>query len=264
MNEVEIVAADGHVVHGTLYDRNFDNQHVALLIHGITQERTAGGFHANLAEDLSKIGFASLAIDYRGHGASKIQRSDLSLCGIHADVSASLKYIREKLAFHSDPRELMIAFSFGGGIGYLVGQEQGVDAILLNAPVLSYADDIEMAGGADWRYRQDISELPYYDFNLRSDVGAEALVVDAAIERVPPAVRTVIFHGEADSDIPISSSQNFVAARQSSMTLEAQPNMDHNFAVPGDVFTNEDPQSDRNRDIVRNKMLQRIKQEFSV
>ncbi|MGI9520025.1 MAG: alpha/beta hydrolase, partial [Hyphomicrobiaceae bacterium] len=193
MDEVEIVAVDGHVVHGTLYDRNFDNMHAALFVHGITQERTAGGFHASLAEDLSEIGFASLAIDYRGHGASKIQRSDLSLCGIHADVSASLEYMRERLSLGANAKELMIAFSFGGGIGYLVGQEEGVDAILLNAPVLSYAEDIEMAGGADWRYRRGISELAYYGFSLRPDEGAEAAVIDAAINKVAHAVPTVIF-----------------------------------------------------------------------
>jgi len=87
--QVALTAKDAHKVFGT-HRQATSPRATVLLVHGITADRHEWGHYDLVGDSLQKIGVASLAIDYRGHGASDRSIKNLMLSGIMLDIRSGL------------------------------------------------------------------------------------------------------------------------------------------------------------------------------
>lgn len=225
---VTIQSLDGHTVHGTFNEPD-DVIASALLIHGITADRHEWGFFDSLVVELAKKGVATLAIDYRGHGESDIPIERLSLSGITLDVIASWKFLRDA---YPNVTSFLVGNSFGGGIGYLFGQEVGdCSHIYMTCPVTSYVADVSRVN-ADWQDNAKSGLVKYASKKLGSFVVPEFFVFDRLITNQAVNVPFSVVHGAVDSDVPPEESKAFLIDRAPEENYHALPGMDHSFSAP--------------------------------
>lgn len=229
-DEIEVTAADGHVVPATR--RTVDAPRAAiLLIHGITADRTEWGYYTLLGEALQARNIASLAIDYRGHGKSGMTVDTLMLSGVMLDIDASWRYL--VAAYPDGARRIIAGNSFGGGVAYLYGMATpSVDRVFLTMPVLSYVDDVSRVNAA-WTADVANGGIRYASLVLPALIAPEFFFFDALIERAPGAKQYTILHGRADTDVPFSASERFHRAHPHGQ-LFGLDGMDHCWAAPGD------------------------------
>jgi pimeloyl-ACP methyl ester carboxylesterase len=226
---VSLQSVDGHTVHGTL--TAVERQRgVALLVHGITADRHEWGFFDFLVDELTKVGFSSLAIDYRGHGQSSMPIKDLALSGVVLDIAASWAHLTHTTEAPLGFRTI-IGNSFGGGLSLLFGSLlTDVDRIIATCPVMSYVDDLTRVN-EDWSKELSAGTIKYASKRLSSAVVPEMYLFDQMLESCGRTTPLTIVHGSADSDVPLSASESYLALRGSGELLVLE-GMDHSFSAP--------------------------------
>jgi dienelactone hydrolase len=160
---VELKAGDGHRIPGTFHKPNAERCPGVLLIHD------AGGDRAQLdsvAERLVKQGFGVLAIDLRGHGASRSDKLDWAKLSdndkkatwsfAQRDIDAAAEWLLAQPTIHSTSLSLV---GYGSGCALAVRHaksDENVECIVLLAPnAADYGFDVR----ADI---QSIEGLPTY------------------------------------------------------------------------------------------------------
>lgn len=124
---VHLVASDGVAVAGSYWPGNEPDAPAILLLHGVNSSRA--GF-ARQAAWLNGLGYAVLAIDFRGHGESGAAQRTF---GLHEsrDAAAALAFLR---AGAPDRRVGLIGVSLGGAAALLGdGGPLPVQAMVLQA-----------------------------------------------------------------------------------------------------------------------------------
>lgn len=241
---IKFKSYDGSELTGTIQKANKEKA-ALVFVHGITSSKDELGFHSDYAKFLSEHGVTSLRFDYRFHGGKNEgnpKLEHLSLCGIVNDIDAA--FISLKKNVDSKTKAFFIVgTSFGGGLSaYWVDStnKKEIRKVILNAPVISYENDVlernqlvedgllsdkaqkqlknkGFVESSDIRFgRGLINELKYINGinalqNLRS--------------------RVVIFHGDEDDDVPLTSSQKY---KSPDTQLEIIPRVGHGFGVEDD------------------------------
>lgn len=224
------ISADGHVVHGNL--RTVENPiGLALLVHGITADRSEWGFFTALSEEFAARGIASVAIDYRGHGLSELRGPEaISLSGVYLDIEAAWEEMK-RIYSSANAKTIIVGNSFGGGLGYLFGQLNKVDKIIMTCPVTSYVADLNRVTQG-WNEKSFSEVIPYASMSLSSNIIPEIYSFDRFIEYCPVDVDFHVFHGTEDSDVPFSESESFAKARGDRASIHPCYGMDHSFSAP--------------------------------
>jgi len=109
-----------------------DPRAVVVLAHGVSEH---SGRYSHVAERLAASGYATYAIDHRGHGRSG---GDRVLIDRFANVIADLDKLVDLAAErHPDPPLYLLGHSMGGGIsiGYALEHERKLDGLILSAPL---------------------------------------------------------------------------------------------------------------------------------
>ncbi|MBK7538025.1 MAG: alpha/beta hydrolase [Myxococcales bacterium] len=203
---------------------------MVLLVHGITADRHEWSFFDFLAAELLGQGFSSLAIDYRGHGASSIPISELSLAGVVLDIAASWEYCLERRQ-NPSAIKVIVGNSFGGGASLLFSSWSGeIDHVVATCPVLSYVDDLDRVNRA-WRSDLPTGRIHYASKSLPSSIVPQMYLFDLMLARTTRNVNLTIFHGTSDTDVPILASEQFIESRGSG-NLHRLLGMDHSFSAP--------------------------------
>lgn len=230
--EVCLTAVDGHEFRGDYRPADVEVGQV-LLTHGILSDRRGLGYHVHLGDMLSGRGYSTLAIDYRGHGASTFGLERLSIAGLLLDISASWSYLAQT-GSAIRTRRIIVGHSFSAGAAYLFGmQEAAVDAVFLSMPVLSYVNDIGRVNPS-WASELSNGSIRYAHAELPPTIVPEMYVADHMIEQLVPSKPYTILHGKSDSDVPFAESVAFVS-RHPGGRLVGLPDMDHSWAAPGDT-----------------------------
>lgn len=228
-SDVQAKARDGHIVHGTLWAIE-DQRGIALLVHGITADRHEWGFFDFLQEELANVGFSSLAIDYRGHGRSDIPISRLSLAGVILDIEAAWGLCQTHIRNDSS-RQVIVGNSFGGGVSLFFGSRLWkVNQVVGTCPVMSYVDDIARVNES-WQEVTETGLIKYASKHIPASLIPEMHLLDLLLEQDCRNSNLSIFHGSADSDVPLEASEQFLAARGSGQ-LFVLDGMDHSFSAP--------------------------------
>jgi len=229
--QVALTAKDGHKVFGT-HRQATSPRATILLVHGITADRHEWGYYDLVGDSLQKIGVASLAIDYRGHGASKLSVKNLMLSGIMLDIEVAWGYLLDS---HPGPsvRRAISGNSFGGGTSYIYGMwTDSIDLVFLTMPVLSYINDVSKVN-AYWERHRELGYIEYASVELPGLIVPEFYFFDEIVDRLQPTKDYTILHGRADSDVPFEESVHFCQQHPRGRLIGLD-DMDHSWAAPGD------------------------------
>jgi pimeloyl-ACP methyl ester carboxylesterase len=241
---VKFKSYDGTELSGTLLKA--DKERAALVfVHGITSSKDELGFHSDYANYLAENGITSVRFDYRFHGGKNegnTRLENLSLCGIVNDIDAAFSTLKNNVD-NKTGAFFIVGTSFGGGLSaYWVDatNKSEIRKIILNAPVINYENDVlernqlvdngllsvkaqKQLNGKGFIESSEIhfgrgliNELKYVNgINALQNLGS----------------RVVIFHGNDDDDVPLTSSKQY---KSNETQLEIIPKVGHGFGVEND------------------------------
>ena len=232
---------DGYALEGTLIKAD-DEKGALLFVHGITSSRDELGFHSDYATFLGKNGITTFRFDYRFHGIHETSLENLTLCGIVNDIDAAFNTLKSNVSNKTNSF-FIVGTSFGGGLSaYWVDNKVGneLKIVILNAPVINYEDDV--LGRNDLIHKGLLAQSAQKGLNKKgyvksSDINfGRGLINELKFVNGIQAIqhlgnKVVIFHGDADEDVPLSSSKKY---KSSSTSLEIVKGVGHGFGVEND------------------------------
>lgn len=235
---------DGCELEGTLLKA--DKEIGALLfVHGITSSRDELGFHSDYAKFLGENGITTLRFDYRFHGGKNdgnTKLESLSLCGIVNDIDAAFAALQTNVASKTKSF-FIVGTSFGGGLSaYWVdsNNKKEIKKVILNAPVINYENDVLERNGLvengslSEKAQKQLKKKGFVnssDIHFGRGLINELKYVNGinALQNLEDKV--VIFHGNDDEDVPLTSSKKY---KSSATQLEVIPKVGHGFGVEDD------------------------------
>ncbi|MDR0604469.1 MAG: alpha/beta hydrolase [Bacteroidales bacterium] len=239
---------DGTELSGTLLKA--DKEKAALVfVHGITSSKDELGFHSDYASFLAENGITSLRFDYRFHGGKNegnTKLENLSLCGIVNDIDAAFSTLKNNVDNKTEAF-FIVGTSFGGGLSaYWVDatNKSEIRKIVLNAPVINYEDDVLERnrlidnGLLSFRAQKQLKSKGFVessDIHFGSGLINELKYVNGINALQNLGSRIVIFHGNDDDDVPLTSSKKY---KSSETQLEIIPKVGHGFGVENDEDLN--------------------------
>ncbi len=231
---------DGLPLYGTFLAGKSEVVGAALLVHGTVSDREELGFYTDMANFLSLEGFSSLRFDYRCNGVDKTPQPEMTLSGILNDIDAAFRFLQSKLG--EKVPIYLVGTSFGGGLSaFWASQNPGlVETIFLNAPLLDYEDEILKrpglleSAGVNLLGQEMIAKMGFVEtsgFRFGKALIEELPTINGIRPLQNPPCKVIIFHGDLDADVPISSSKKYVS---SDVRLIVVPGTEHGFGIPGD------------------------------
>ena len=241
---IKFKSYDGYELEGTLLKA--DKEKGALLfVHGITSSRDELGFHSDYAQFLSENGISTLRFDYRFHGGKNdgnTRLENLSLCGIVNDIDAAFAALQ--INVESKTKSFFIVgTSFGGGLSaYWVdsNNKKEIKKVILNAPVINYENDVlERNGLVSNGLLSDKAQMQLQkkgfvnssDIHFGRGLINELKYVNGINALKNLGSKVVIFHGNEDEDVPLTSSKKY---KSTATQLEIIPKVGHGFGVEDD------------------------------
>ena len=224
-----------------------------ILLHGITTHKDEfGDFFVLLAQAFARAGIASLRIDFRGHGESAESSRKFSIASQVLDTITATTWLAER--FRS--RVHLLACSFGSPPAIFASAMKPSLVATLNliCPVLDY-DATFLRPTTAWAselFNEQTIQRAFSEGTLRMNdtfvIDVKLLVEMNLIDPVAVLRRiaspTLIIHGEADSMVPASISQERTQGLDH-VRLRLLPGMDHGYYDAEDE-TGQSPASERN------------------
>jgi uncharacterized protein len=255
---------DGYELEGTFEKANKEKA-ALLFVHGITSSRDELGFHSDYAKYLCDNGITTLRFDYRYHGLNQTKLENLSLCGIVNDIDAAYTALKDNVS-KKTKSFYIVGTSFGGGLSAFWVDFNGIKEIkkvILNAPVINYENDVLERNGLinngllSEKAQQQLKENGFInssDIHFGRGLINELKYINGICAIQNLGKRVVIFHGDADEDVPLSSTKKY---KSNSTGLEIIKGVGHGFGVEHDEDLNFSETKEIHREIYK-KALQFI------
>lgn len=131
-------AFDGETIYRQGWSPDDEPRAVVLLVHGLGEH---SGRYEHVARTLVDAGYAVHALDHRGHGKSSGKRAFVEH---YDDLLRDLHQFRTLVTSEHPGRPLVVlGHSMGGNIamGYALGNQDGIAALVLSGPALRVGDD---------------------------------------------------------------------------------------------------------------------------
>lgn len=199
---------DGHKIPVILTKNN--NQHLLIMSHGITTEKTEDGLYSEFSKNILFKNFDSLMFDFRGHGDSLIPFRAISIEGEIIDLKVVLNWAQNQ----NYQTISYLGSSFGASIALLVSVSY--DLTLLSSavfwnPVIDYkilSDNIDI----EWppKMIQEMRRMKPQDVQW-------------------PNIPLLIIHGKSDTIVPIEQSNIYVKENPAYTRLSSVDNVGHGF-----------------------------------
>ena len=166
----------------------------------------------------------------------------MSLCGIVNDIDAAFAALQTNVESKTKSF-FIVGTSFGGGLSaYWVdsNNKKEIKKVILNAPVINYENDVlERNGLVSNRLLSDKAQkqLQKKGFVNSSDIHfGRGLINELKYVNGINALhnlgsKVVIFHGNEDEDVPLTSSKKY---KSTATQLEIIPKVGHGFGVEDD------------------------------
>jgi pimeloyl-ACP methyl ester carboxylesterase len=196
-----------------------------VLVHGISADRHEWGFFDLLSLEALGRNVAVLALDYQGHGQSRIKIENLSL----HDIAREIEFAQDWMAKQRIGYSMILGNSFGAGVSLIAGVQEHVDLVAMSCAVTNYRADLARVSPeieTTWD-----GDVPYSNLSLPASVLSEMAQVDETLASLHPEFPVLFFHGADDSDVPCEEARRFAAALPNAQFF-AFENMDHTFTAP--------------------------------
>lgn len=209
-----------------------------LMCHGLAGHKT-GRFrlYVHLSEKLSKLGIASLRIDFRGSGDSEGHFSEVTLGSEVSDAVVALNYLRSRPDV--DPLRIGIfGRSVGGTVGLMTAQKSG--------PIKSLAIWAPLYDGEQWKSLWDHLHSPGIDeetrlekMKINGQVPGNQFFYELFNMRMENHLKDLTeipmlhIHGEKDIIVTTKHADRYVQARETAKGTNKFirfPNSDHDFS----------------------------------
>jgi pimeloyl-ACP methyl ester carboxylesterase len=202
----------------------------AIVVHGNSTSRLDG---LRMVPILADLGYPTLVISYRNDAGGPADPSGRLKYGLTEweDLEASVRYVVEQGA----RRVVLIGYSMGGGVVMAFLQRSDlaglVDAVILDAPMLDFSTTVDDNAS---RETLPVVGLPLppsltatakWIADRRFDIGWDELDYLATPKRY--RVPFLVFHGTADTTVPIATSEEFAELRPKLVTLVRCPKVEH-------------------------------------
>ena len=228
---IHLTASDGVRLEGSYWPGRRTDGPAVLLLHGINSSRASFTRHALW---LNGLGYAVLAIDFRGHGGSAPAPRTFGLYEAR-DAAAALTFLR---ANAPDRRVGVIGTSLGGAAA-LLGDDGPlpVQAMVLQAvyPDLSRAITNRIARVAGWPFARIGEPLLSYQSWPRYGVPPSRFAPINGLRRFRGPV--LIIGGTADKNTTVADTIALYRAAPGTKELWLLKGVGH--AATGSVFTND-------------------------
>jgi uncharacterized protein len=243
--KIKFQSYDGYKLEGT-FSKAENEKGALLFVHGITSSRDELGFHSDYATFLANNGISSLRFDYRYHGIYATELNNLTLCGIVNDIEAA--FIALKNIIRPETKSFFIVgTSFGGGLSTFwahLNSRNEIKKIILNAPVINYENDVLERNNLI--NNGILSEKGQKQLNKKGFVNSSdihfgrGLINELKYINGIRAVKAledkiVIFHGDDDEDVPLTSSQHYKSEKSPIHIIKG---VGHGFGVEDDEDLN--------------------------
>lgn len=240
MQPIKFNSYDGTALSGLLDIQTGET--AALLVHGITSEKTEGGFYTAIAEQLSAHGVTSLAIDLRSHGESEGEQVDFLMSGAINDICSGI----ELLLSQGAKNIILVAASFSGGLSVRVAEKypQIISRLVLFNPRLDYTP-----WATDPQYWENGTytdsakkELHIKGFLTRNGFSLSRAMINELLAFDPSQGVTLLnkpilmVHGTKDTVVPIEGTKTCCRSMHNCTLIEVE-NAQHGFtdAVTDDI-----------------------------
>lgn len=208
-SKIHFASRDGTRLCGILVTLDKAERVGAVLAHGITVEKNEDGFYTRLAKVLAEARVPSLRFDFRGHGESDGEPSEMTIKGEIEDLAAAIDHVQE-LGWK---RVAIVGTSFGGGVAvlYAYHHPDKVSCLSLLSPVLDYGRTFlnpETEWAQEWfthealRRAKTTGVLDLDGFPLGAKLLDEFKELNPGTTLLNLAVPALIIHGSDDSMVP--------------------------------------------------------------
>ena len=234
-----VLENEGQKIFGIFHRPGYPGPYpTVLMCHGLAGHKTGKyRLYVLLAEKLSKLGIASLRIDFRGSGDSEGSFSEVTLESEVSDAMVALEYLRSR----SDVDKSRIGLfgrSVGGMVALVTAQKSG--------PVKSLATWAPLYDGEQWSSQWEQLHAPEISEELRFEMmkvngqvpGVQFFkqLFEIRMEDHLKELAEVPFlhiHGEQDLIVTTQHADRYLKARQ---TVQSKnkfirlPESDHDFS----------------------------------
>jgi len=219
--DLKFLTEDGLTIAGTFTPGHDDHSPAVLLLHGVGASRQATA--ANAAW-LASLGYAALAIDFRGHGQSDIATRTF---GLHEALEARVAF--DWLKHHQNGAPTAVIGISLGGAASLIGDAGPLpaDALILQAvyPDIRRAIRNRIASRLTNLLGYGLEPLLSFQAPFRFGVWPSRLSpLDALANYSGPVL---IIGGQQDRSTPSTESREMFAAVRGSRELWLVPSGDH-------------------------------------
>lgn len=212
---VWITAADGAQLHALLMPAQGPTKATLLFLHGNAENLST---HARIMTWLPALGYAVLALDYRGFGRSQ---GETGVDEIHEDAEAALAWLVAQGEDRTGPL-VVYGQSIGASVAIRFVAEsplrERVAALIADSPFFSYRGIAREKLGALW-----LTWPLQWPLSLLISNRYSAIDVVADLSPIP----LLLIHGERDLVVPASHSQRLYEAAREPKTLWLVPDGNH-------------------------------------
>lgn len=236
---LEFSSYDGVHLQGTfLQPAETDPSDFVVLVHGIGGDRNENGLYESLAYALSKARIPSFRFDWRCHGFDGSRPlTGLTLSGVHNDLMAAIKLVRQQRKMLPTARLVLIAHSFSSAIvaDWAVRNQSIKTSVVLLNPVLNYVD--EYLRGEDVVENGRMSKVANLVLSEQGSISVQGRVFSRAMCNemisfpdlsVPPDMDFWIIHAADDTSVLVDFSEKFVKDHHS-VDLTLVSDAEHGF-----------------------------------
>ena len=210
---------------------------IVIMCHGYSSGKNSK-INRLLAPKLAEVGIASFRFDFPGHYDSEGDIADLTISNAVEDLRYAVDFIKEFESVNSK-RLGLFGSSFGGTVAlWFASSRVDVNALVLRSPASDYAAVREAQLGIEgirkWKDTGIVSleggtvesKYAFYEDAIDHDTYALATKITAP---------SLIIHGDADDNVPVSQSVRLNEVMGDRASLEVVANAGHSYDKPGQL-----------------------------
>lgn len=214
-----------------------DKLPLVVMCHGYASGKNSK-INRLLVPKLNDLGIASFRFDFTGHYDSEGDIADVTISSAVEDLNSAVHYLNSFDWINPDSVGIF-GSSFGGTVALWFTASYGnIRAIALRSPVSDYAAVRELQLGeqgiSDWKEQGYAmleggtvrSKYAFYEDSKSRDTYKLVKSISA---------NTLIIHGDADDNVPLSQSKRLYDVMSETAILEVIPDAGHSYDKPGQI-----------------------------